>query len=169
MLEIIIMAFSIALAVITAVWSGFIIYKVLRLKKKFNEAVVLVPLYKRSKWTHFSVILLGVCLIADIVFMAVLKAYLVCGCLLVVIISLTALLILMITLRCAVLDKGIVMPYKFIDWSIFYDYAIDGDTICFCGDKKGFDTIFSASTRLTFDESYKEKLIQILEQYKTNK
>ena len=67
MLEIIIMAFSIALAVITAIWSGIIIYKVLRLKKQFNEAVVLVPLYKRSKWTHFSVILLGVCLIADTV------------------------------------------------------------------------------------------------------
>lgn len=169
MIDIIIMAISISIAVITAVWSTFIIVKIIILKKEFNKAIVLVPLYKRSKWTYFSVSLLGACLIADIVFLAVLQAYLICGCILVIIASLTVLLIIMMTLKCAVLDTGIVVPYRFIEWTHFYDYKVEGNTIFFCGDKKGFDTMSSASTRLTFDEINKEKLVQLLDQYKTNK
>ena len=169
MLDIIIMSLAIVIAVITAVWSSLIIVKILRLKKQFNKAIVLVPLYKRSKWTYFSVSFLGLCLIADIVFMAVLKAYLLCACILVIIVALITLIIFMMTLKCAVLDSGIVIPYKFIDWSVFYDYQIVEDTIFFCGDKKGFETMTAASTRLTFDENNKEKLIQILDQYKLNK
>ena len=169
MIDIIIVAMAVSIAVISAIWSALIIVKILRLKKLFNKAVVLVPLYKRSKWTYFTVSLLGLCLVADIVFMAVLKAYLVCSCILVILISLLILLFVMITLKCAVLDSGIVIPYKFIEWPLLYDYKIEGNTIFFCGDKKGFDTMTAASTRLTFDEIHKEKLIQLLEQYKNNK
>ncbi len=169
MIDIIITSLAISIAVITAVWSSLIIVKIVKLKKQFNQAVVLVPLYKRSKWTYFSVCLLGLCLVADIVFMAVLKAYLVCSCILVIIVSLIVLLVFMMTLKCAVLDKGIVIPYRFIEWPVFYDYSIEGDTIFFCGDKNGFDTMTAASTRLTFDDVNKDKLINILEQYKTNR
>ena len=169
MIDVIIMALSIAIAIITVVWSTLIILKIVKLKKHFNKAIVIVPLYKRSKWTHFSVCLLGVCLITDIVFMAVLKAYLVCSCILVILVSLIVLLVFMMTLKCAILDSGIIIPYKFIHWSTFYDYGIENDTIFICGDKKGFDTFTAASTRLTFDEINKEKIVQMLEQYKMNK
>lgn len=169
MIDLIIMILSIAIAVVSVIWSIVCIKKILDLKKKFNNAILVVPLYKRSKWTHFSIAVLGLCLIADIVFMIVLKAYLVCACILVIIVALITLLIIMMTLKCAVLDSGVVIPYKYIEWAYLYDYGIEGNTIFFCGDKKGFDTMTAASTRLTFDAHNYEKLKLILEQYKTNK
>lgn len=168
MLEIIILALSISIAVVTAIWSALSIVKLFRLKKLFDKSTVVVPLYKRSKWTYFSLGFLGACLIADIVMVIVLKAYVVCSCVMVIILALGALLVFMMKLKCGVLDSGIVIPYKFIDWTHLYDFVIVDNTIFFCGDKKGFDTMTSASTRLTFDENNKEKLEYILSQYKLN-
>ncbi len=169
MIDLLILIFSIAIAIISVVWSIVCIKKILDLKKQFNKAIIVVPLYKRSKWTHFSVVVLGICLIADIVFMIVFEAYLICACVIVSIIALAALLIIMMTLKCAVLDTGVVIPYKYIDWANLYDYGIEGNAIFFCGDKKGFDTMSSASTKLVFDEKNFEKLKLILNQYKINK
>ena len=169
MLNLIIMIISIAIALLTLGWAIALICKLLSIKKRFNTSVVLVPIYARSKWPYFIASFLFVCTIVDVVLMAILKAYVVGACVLVVTLSLIALVILMITFRCAVLDKGIVIQYKFIEWSNFYDYKIKDDTIIFCGDKNGFDTLTASTTKFVFDEKNKEKLIQILEQYKNNK
>ena len=169
MIEILILAMSISIAVISAIWSTLAIIKLLKLKKKFNDSVILIPLYKRSKWTHFTICFLGLAIIADIVFMIVLKSYLVCACILVILISLVALLIVMMSLKYAVVDEGLIIPYKIVIWEKFYDYKIYENKIIFCGDKNGFDTFTASSTPLIFDDRFKDKLIEILDKHKLNK
>ncbi len=169
MIDILILVLSISIAVISAVWSVIAIVNLLILKKKFNNAIVVALLYKRSKWTHFTISFLALAVVADIVFMVVLKAYLVCACILVILISLIALLIVMMTLKYAILEDGIVIPYKFVPWDKFYDYKIYDRHIIFCGDNKGFDTLSSATTPLEFDDSVKVELTEILDKNKLNR
>ena len=169
MIDILILVLSISIAVISAVWSTIAIIKLLKLKKQFDNAVVVISLYKRSKWTHFTISFLALTTVADIVFMIVLKAYLVCSCILVILLSLIALLVVMMTLKYAVLQDGIVIPYKFVSWKNFYDYKIYDNHLIICGDKNGFDTLTAATTPLEFEDSSKERLIEILEKNKSNK
>lgn len=169
MIDILILVLSISIALISAVWSAIAIIKLLKLKKQFDNSVVVVSLYKRSKWTHFTISFLALALVADIVFMIVLKAYLVCACILVILLSLIALLIVMMTLKYAVLQDGIMIPYKFVPWDKFYDYKVYDNHIIICGDKKGFDTLTAATTPLEFDDNDKNELIEILEKNKSNR
>lgn len=169
MVEIAIMVTSITIAIVSLIWSIVAIKKLLDLKKSFNKDIVLVPLFKRSKWTYFSIGLLACAFIADLVLTIVLEEYLIGGCVLVIIASLFALLLVINSLKFAVLETGILMPYKYVTWQQFYDYKVEGNTIFFCGDKKGFDTMFAATTRLTFDVKLKEKLVALLEDKKQNK
>lgn len=169
MIDILILVLSISIALISAVWSAIAIIKLLKLKKQFDNSVVVVSLYKRSKWTHFTISFLALALVADIVFMIVLKAYLVCACILVILLSLIALLIVMMTLKYAVLQDGIIIPYKFVPWDKFYDYKVYDNHLIICGDKKGFDTLTSATTPLEFDDNDKNELIEILEKNKSNR
>lgn len=169
MFDLIILILSIAIAVISVVWSILCVKKLFDLKKLFNSSTIVVPLYKKNRWTQFSIAFLCACLIADIVLMIVLKAYIVCVCIMVVILALIAVLFFMMTLKCAVLDSGVVIPYKYIDWAHLHDYCIEGNSIFFCGDKKGFDTLTSASSKLIFDEQNYDKLKLILDKYKLNK
>lgn len=166
MVEIIIDAVVILLAVITIVWSVFVIRKLLELNRRFSSAIVLIPLYKRSKWPVFALAFLGVCLLADIIVMAVAGHYALCVSIMVIIACLGVVLVMMITTKCAVLDSGVLVPYRFIDWAHFCDYATDGSTIFFCGDNNGFDTVNAATTKLNFDEANKAKLVYILDKYR---
>ncbi len=167
--KIVILVLSIIIAVASVSWSIIIIKKLLELKKILNENVVLIPLFKRSKWTYFSFALLVVCFIADIVYLILYKEYLVCSCILVIIISLMTLLAFMIKFKCAILDTGLVVPYKFIPWETFYDYGFDSEALFICGDKKGLDTLTASTTRLDFDKSKRNEVVEILEKHKRNK
>lgn len=169
MFDLIIFILSIAIAVVSVIWSILCVKKLFDLKKLFNSSTIVVPLYKESKWTHFSIAFLCACLVADIVLMIVLEAYVVCACLMVGILALIAVLFFMMASKCAVLDSGVVIPYKYIDWAHLHDYYIEGNTVFFCGDKKGFDTLTAASIKLTFDEQNYDKLKLLLDQYKNNK
>ncbi len=167
--KILILVLSIVIAVASIVWSVIIIKKIYALKKIINENVVQIPLFKRSKWTHFSFALLVVCLIANIIYLTIYKEYLVCSCILVIIISLMTLLVFMMKFKCAILDIGVIVPYKFIPWETFYDYGFDDKALFICGDKKGFDTLTASTTRLDFDNSKKNEVIEILDKYKHNR
>lgn len=166
MVEIIIDVAVVLLAVVTIVWSIFVIKKLVELNRRFSAAIVLIPLYKRSKWPVFALVFLGVCLLADVVVMAVAGHYALCVSIMAIIACLGVILVMMITTKCAVLDSGVLVPYRFIDWAHFCDYATDGSTIFFCGDKNGFDTVNAATTKLNFDEANKEKLVYILDKYR---
>ena len=89
----------------------------------------------------------------------------------VIIVALMVLFIFMLRLKCAVLETGIIVPYKFIDWSHLFDYSVNKDmnTIFFCGNKQGFDTVFAATTRLEFADEDLDALIAILNNHKLNK
>ena len=166
MIEIITDVVFVLLAAVTLLWSVYVIRKLIALNRRFSAGIVLIPLYKRSKWPVFALTVLGICLVTDIVVMAVAGHYAPCISILIIIACLGAVLIIMMRTQCAVLDSGVIVPFRFIDWAHFCEYEIDGSTIFFCGDKNGFDTVNSATTKLNFDEANKDKLVYILDKYK---
>ena len=60
-----------ALAAACIIWGAFAIRKLVRLNGRFKHAIVLIPLYKKYKWQWVMPILMGGCLIADIVYLYV--------------------------------------------------------------------------------------------------
>ena len=170
MKEIIINGLFIILAVIAVAMSAKSIVRLVNLNKRFNTAIVLIPLYKKLKWPIAGIVFMAICLIVDIIVMLIFKYYIPCIAIAIAILSLIALFVTMITTKSAVLDSGIAVPYRFIEWATFYDYEIiDGNTIFFCGDEQGFDTVNSATHKLRFDEANLDKLTFILNKYKSHK
>lgn len=155
------------LAVLSAVWGAFVLKKLIALNRRYKRAIVLIPLYKRSKWPIFALSLLGLCLVGDIVYMIVKPGdWILTLSVLVIIGMLASVLVVMILTKCAVLDSGAIVPFRFIEWARFYDYRIEGTTIFFIGDDRGFDTMGAATCKLDFDEANLDKLKFILEKYK---
>ena len=158
-----------ALAAACIIWGAFVIRKLVRLNGRFKHAIVLIPLYKKYKWQWVMPILMGGCLIADIVYLSIAEGasdYMVGAALLVIIVMMSVIMAMMMLTKCAVLDSGIVVPYRFIEWTELYDYKIEDSTIFFMGDANGFDTLGAATTKLTFDVANAEKLQFILEKHK---
>ncbi|MBR2349480.1 MAG: hypothetical protein IKA77_02550 [Clostridia bacterium] len=162
---------SIVLAVVTVVWTALSLWKLFKLNKLFNEGKVIARLHKRSKWPYFGLAFLGVCFIADVLIISLIGYYAIAASFMVIIVALMVLFIFMLRLKCAVLETGIIVPYKFIDWSHLFDYSVNKDmnTIFFCGNKQGFDTVFAATTRLEFADEDLDALITILNNHKLNK
>ncbi|MBR6751625.1 MAG: hypothetical protein IKM01_05210 [Clostridia bacterium] len=170
MKEIIINGLFIILAIIAVAISAKAIVRLAKLNRRFNTAIVLIPLYKKSKWPIIGVIFIAICLFVDIIVMLRFKYYIPCIAVAIALLSLMALFIAMISTKSAVLDSGIAVPYRFIEWATFYDYSIiDGNSIFFCGDEQGFDTVSSATSKLRFDEANLDKLTFILNKYKSHK
>ena len=157
------------LAAVSVVWGAFVVIKLVRLNGRFKNAIVLIPLYKKYKWQWVMPFLMGGCLIADIVYLSLSDSaadYMVGAALMVIIVMLSVIMAMMMLTKCAVLDAGIVVPYRFIEWTELYDYKIEDSTIFFMGDANGFDTLGAATTKLTFDVANAEKLQFILEKHK---
>ena len=70
-------------------------------------------------------------------------------------------LIAMMSCKYAVLDNGVLLPYKFITWSEFGDYVIEGDSVMFTG-RNGRYTLSSTSVKLRFNPKDVAKLEKIL-------
>ena len=162
---------SIVLAVITVIWTAYSLWKLFKLNKTYIEGKVVARLHKRSKWPYFGLGFLGLCLVADILIISLIGFYAIAASFMVIIISLMVLFVFMLRLKCAVLETGIIVPYKFIDWSHLFDYSINKDekTVFFCGNKQGFDTVFAATTRLCFEQDDLDDLVHILNHHKLNK
>lgn len=167
MIDLIIDIFFVLLAALSVAWGAVVLKKLIALNRRFKRAIVLIPLYKRSKWPIFALCILALCLTGDIVYMALIPGdWLLTLSVLVIIGMLASILAMMIVTKCAVLDSGVVVPYRFIEWARLYDFRIEGTTILFFGNDKGFDTMGAATVKLDFDEANLEKLKFILDKYK---
>lgn len=147
----------------------YTIRHIMRLKRRLNTSLVLIPLYK-SKAGYVVCAFIVLSLMAlDVAAMALGKENL--YNLIIVFIMLTsilALFIAMITQRYAVVDSGIIVPMKYIDWIQFKDYSIEGNTVYFTGDRHGFSSISSTTLKLYFNSSDLNKLNLILSRNKTD-
>ena len=64
----------------------------------------------------------------------------------------------------AVLDSGVLLPYKFVEWSKLYDYILDEkeNSVMFTGDSHGRYTLSSTSIMMKYNPADLKKLQQIL-------
>ena len=148
---------SVALVVIA-------IFKILQLKKvqqALNSAIVLVPLYKRKISLIIASTVVLLLMVASIVLAVVFGYILESVCLLTCEVGVLCMLIAMMSCKYAVLDNGVLLPYKFITWSEFGDYVIEGDSVMFTG-RNGRYTLSSTSVKLRFNPKDVAKLEKIL-------
>lgn len=158
-----------ALAAVTLIWNCYSMGKIFKLRARFNAAIVLIPLYKRSEWLIAAIVLVSIAMLFDIVFMVFYSYYLFAASLMFICVNILILLITMVKTKCAVLDSGIVVPFRFIDWTHFYDYSVEDNTVFFCGEENGADTLNGATGKLRFDPANAEKLNYILSKHKSQK
>lgn len=138
-----------------------------RLKNRISTSIVLVPLYKGKASLIFGALIILTLIIVTFINMITggANSYLLIN-LFIMLIFILALFITLITQRFAVIDTGIVAPYRYIDWIEFCDYEIEGNTVFFTGDKYGFGSLSSTTVRLYFNNSDLNKLQIILSRNK---
>ncbi|MFW5780750.1 MAG: hypothetical protein ACOCWI_04805 [Bacillota bacterium] len=166
MSELIIDILFILLALGSAVLCARAMHKIRRLKQKYRSAIILIPLYYNRIW-HILLLVVYVFLIAvAFILMFMTQLYIIFCSIIFILIMFSALLIKMMTCRFAVLDCGIVTPFRYINWLHLYDYKIENDKIFFYKDENGYDTIRAISPRLSFDEANTNKLKFLLKRHK---
>ena len=147
------------------------VFKILEIKKiqqALNMAIVLVPLYKR----RIALIVASFVVLILMVFSVILAVLY--GCIVEGVSLLTGefailcMLMAMMSCKFAVLDNGVLLPYRFVPWSEFCDYVIEDESIVFTG-RDGRYTISSTSVKLTFNPTDKAKLEKILAKGKADK
>ena len=118
-------------------------YKVRQLKLKYKAAIILIPLYYTKVW-HIMLLVIYVSLIVvAFIFMLTTRLYVIFSSIIVILIMFSALTIKMMTCRFAVLDCGIVTPFRYINWLHLYEYSIKLNL--FSKDEDGYDTIRAIS------------------------
>ena len=155
-----------AVAVVMAAISGVKAVKLIRLRYHFQKSMILVPLYRNRARTISLAALLFLAAIGSVV-MAFLSG------LFVIFISAALaafsgffLLAVMSSVRFAVVDAGVVVPYRFIAWHELYDYYLNGHEIVFSGDSHGRRTLASTTIRMRFNVQDGHKLHIVLLQNK---
>ncbi|HHX48942.1 MAG TPA: hypothetical protein GX709_00875 [Clostridiales bacterium] len=156
------------IAVITLIWSVFCMIKIYKLNQKFKSSKVLLKLKSRQTLPIIAISLLSIFLILDIIYLGIKKEYAIGFSLFVIIISFISLFGFVLSFKSGILDSGLIIPYKFISKDSNFSFSIDKNHICFYGDKKGFDTITSAITRLYFDSENKNELLETLNSLKSD-
>lgn len=155
-----------ALAVFAVVAGAYVLQKLTKLKKHYRTALILIPLYYNKTWEYIAVAGLTVMGVICVVAMIITTQYIIFSSVLVFIIMVIILMVKMLTCRFAVLDSGIVTPFRYIDWLHLYDYKIEDGKVFFFRDEDGYDTIRAISPRLSFDSANKEKLEFLLSKNK---
>lgn len=152
-----------------AVVSGsvFAIRYLIKLKKRLNTSIILIPLYKPKAFLIIAEIIIFSLIVFDIIFIitAADKLFLLINVLIMLVFVFLLLLTLLIQ-RFAVIDSGIIVPYRFIDWIEYSDYVIEDNTVFFTGDKNGFSNLSSTTVKLSFNASDINKLEMILSRNK---
>lgn len=154
------------LAVASIIFCSIAMYKIRQLKLKYKAAIILIPLYHRKIWYIFSLVLLAILLFLSILFIAITKMYVIFCSIIISISMIIALLIRMMTCRFAVLDCGIVSPFRYIDWLHLYEYKIENNKVFFYKDEEGYDTINAISPKLSFDKANLNKLEFLLNKHR---
>lgn len=140
-------------------------FKIRELTKKqdeLNSAIVLVPLYKKK-----FALLLGVgvmFLLALISILGIFKyGYAIQMISLAIgLLSVASIFICMMKCKFAVLSTGVLLPYRFVEWSEIYDYIIEKDTVIFTGDGMGRYTLSSTTVKMKFNAVDLKKLEKVL-------
>lgn len=166
MLKIIINLIFVLSAVTAIILCAGAMHKIRILKMKYKAAIILIPLYYTKAW---HIMLLGIYLtliVVAIVLMATIGLYVIFSAIIVILITFSALNIKMMTCRFAILDCGIVTPFRYIHWLHLYEYRIENGKVFFYRDEDGYDTIRAISPRLSFDDANKGKLEFLLNSHK---
>ncbi|MGI6700939.1 MAG: hypothetical protein ACOX3U_00495 [Christensenellales bacterium] len=147
--------------------SLYTIRYLLRLKRRLNTSIVLIPLYKTKIPLIVGAAIVFALIVIDIIYLASApeNAYIPLS-ILIMLIFILAMLITLITQRFAVIDTGIIAPYRYIDWIQFTDYAIEGKTVFFTGGKNGFSGLSSTTMKMYFNPVDLNKLELILSRNK---
>ena len=160
------------LAVIVLVLVVLKMKSLIVLQSKFKQAIVLVPLYKKRFSLLFSIFILFLCDVACFYFIIKDNYVIIFFSLIAIITSVIVLMVYMVMFRLAVMDKGILVPYRFIEWHHLYDYYIEGYKVSFGGNDKGLDTLTSNTPPLKFNVADLNKIKYILDKnrvkHKTN-
>jgi len=139
----------------------------IRLKNRLNTSIILIPLYKSKVSLIVGGFIVLALIITDIVYLTSKPQdiYLPIN-ILIMLIFVQGLFIALIMQRFAVIDSGIIAPYRYIDWIQFSDYEIEGNTVYFTGDKYGFSSLSSTTMRMYFNSSDLNKLKLVLSRIK---
>lgn len=141
-------------------------YKVRQLKLKYKAAIILIPLYYTKAWHILLVSAYLILVITAVVLMITTHMYIIFASIIIILAMFTSLTIKMMTCRFAVLDCGIVTPFRYINWLHLYEYRIEHGRVFFYIDEDGYDTIRAISPRLSFDEANTAKLEFLLNRHK---
>jgi len=156
---------AIVVAGLTVFWTGSHIKKLIKLNALFNNGMVLIPLYLKKTWylvlNTFLLFLFGGAVLVAIAS----GQHILYGCIALTCLCLIALVSTMLASRFAVLDCGIIVPFRFIDYMHLYEYKIEDNTVFFCRDEKGFDSLAAVSPKLRFSPEHLSKLEYILKKH----
>ena len=158
----------IILPITSVVLALIAIFKILEIKKvqqALNSAIVLVPLYKKKSALLVASFLIISLMVLSVVVGVLFGLVIESVCLLAGETCVLAIVIALLSCKFAVLDNGVLLPYRFILWSEFSDYVIENDKIMFIG-RDGSHTLSSTSVKLSFNVADKAKLEKILSKSK---
>jgi ligand-binding SRPBCC domain-containing protein len=140
--------------------------KIRHLKQQYKAAIILIPLYYTKIWHIILVSIFAILMAVAAALMFTSGLYFIFGSLIVILGMFAALTIKMMTCQFAVLDSGIVTPFRYINWLHLYEYRIENGKVFFFMDEAGYDTTRAISPRLSFDEANTGKLEFLLSRHK---
>ncbi|MBR7111279.1 MAG: hypothetical protein IKC83_05320 [Clostridia bacterium] len=131
---------------------------------ELNSAIVLVPLFKNRIVLTVGIGLLVSLLIGAFYLLFTVGYVIAMLGLIVMLISIIWLFCNLFVAKFAVLDSGVLLPYKFVEWSKLYDYILDEkeNSVMFTGDSHGRYTLSSTSIMMKYNPADLKKLQQIL-------
>lgn len=150
------------IGIIAIILTVRIIFKMKKINDRFNKAVILIPLYKKNYHLIVFMFIDLVLIAGDIYALIAFKEtifYITIGIILACCLIIT---ILKLNFKCGILNVGIIVPFRFMDYTCKFEYILEKDTIVFFKDKNGYDIISSVTTHLRYDKNNLEKLKYIL-------
>lgn len=150
------------IAVLTALIVAVKSTRLLRLQRYFRRSMILVPLYKRRTLTVLLSAVFFVLAIGSVATGLLTGQILIFVSLAVIAFSAFCMLTVMGSVRFAVVDAGVLVPYRFIAWHELYDYYLDGNQIIFSGDTHGRRTLTSTTVKMRFNAQDGHKLNIVL-------
>ena len=124
--------------------------------------MILVPLYKRRTASLVMAMVFFIASIAGVVLAVITGLVVIFISISVCAFSACNIMVVMGSVRFAVVDAGVLVPYRFIAWHELYDYYLDGNQIIFSGDSHGRRTLTSTTIKMRFNEQDGHKLNIVL-------
>ncbi len=133
-----------------------------------NSAIVLVPLFKKRIVITIGIAIMTVVVISAFYVIFTFGYVVPMLSFVVMAVSLIFLFFELSTAKFAVLDSGVLLPYKFVEWSELYDYILDQkeNSVMFTGNSYGRYTLSSTSIMMKYNSADYKKLEQILSKNK---